>query len=92
MNSKLSIRFTINHFLNQRSTITVHYYADITYFNSAVARLGRRFNAASKKENNTEEMSIHFLIRIFLKTTTSPLILMKKNQALNLPLVIAVSI
>ena len=39
----------------------------ITYFISASVTVGRRFNAASKKENNAEEMFIHFLIKNFLE-------------------------
>ena len=52
----------------------------ISNFISASVALGRRFNAASEKENNTEriyihmfyiQMSIHFLIKSFLKTSPS---------------------
>ena len=46
---------------------------DITYFISASVVLDRRFNTASKKEYNTDGMSIHFLIKSFLKTTLFPL-------------------
>ena len=54
----------------------------ISNFISASVALGRRFNAASEKENNTERIYIHmfyiqmyinFLIKSFLKTTPSPL-------------------
>ena len=60
--------------------------ADITYFISVSVTAGRRFNAASKKENNTEGMSIHFLIKCFLKNDPSPLAhnTDEKNQALKL--------
>ena len=40
--------------------------ADITYFISVLVALGLRFIAASKKENNTEGISIHFFIKCFL--------------------------
>ena len=39
----------------------------------APVAFGRCFNAASKKENNTEGISIHFLIKRCLQTTPSPL-------------------
>ena len=52
--------------------------ADISCFISASVALGQRFNAAPKKENNTEGIYIHmfyihFLIKSFLKTTPSSL-------------------
>ena len=58
--------------------------ADISYFISGSVAVDRRSNAASKKENNTEGMSIHFLIRCFLKNDPSPLAhnTDEKNQAL----------
>ena len=51
---------------------------------SGSVAVDRRSNAASKKENNTEGMSIHFLIRCFLKNDPSPLAhnTDEKNQAL----------
>ena len=61
------MHFPINHF----STIVrpppstarcILSLTDIAYFISASAAVDRRFNAASKKENNTERMSINFLI------------------------------
>ena len=67
---------------------------DISCFISALITLAWRFNAASKKENNTEgiyihmfyiQMSIHAPIKSFIKTTPSPL-----NQALQLLLVTTV--
>ena len=56
------------------------------YFISASVAVGRSFNAASKKENNTEGMSIHFLIKCFLKKDPSPLIhnTNEKNKTLKL--------
>ena len=52
------------------------------YFISASVAVDRRFNAASKKENNIEGMPIHFLIKYFLKKP-SPLAhnTDEKNQA-----------
>ena len=44
----------------------------IARFISATVAVGRFFNAASKKEN-TEEMSMHFLIKRFLKSSLLPL-------------------
>ena len=43
------------------------------YFISAAVTIGQRFNAAFKKENSTEGMSIHFLIKSFLKKRSLPL-------------------
>ena len=63
--------------------------ADITYFISVSVALGRRFNAASKKENNTEGMSIHFLIRSF-PIPVEPYNIDENNQALKLLLVTAI--
>ena len=45
--------------------------ANITYFISASVALSRLFNTASKNENNTEGMSIQFLVKSFPKTTPS---------------------
>ena len=62
--------------------------ADITSVTASVASVAvdRRFNAASKKENNTEGMFTHFLIKCFLKNDLSPLThnTGEKNQALKL--------
>ena len=60
-------------FFNHRSITAMHCRcvlscANITYFTSASVAVDRRFNAASKKENNTEGMSMHFLIKYFLKS------------------------
>ena len=76
VNLKLNMHFPIIHFLiivrpppcAARCVLSC---ADITYFISASVAVDRRFNAASKKENNTEGMSIHFLIKCFLKKTPS---------------------
>ena len=76
--------FPNSHFLDHRSNTTMHTARcvfscpDISCFISASITLGRRFNAASKKESNTQEIYfhmfyIHFLIKTFLKTTPSPL-------------------
>ena len=53
-------------------------FAGISCFILASIALGRRFNAASKKENNTHGIYIylfyiHFLIKSSLKATPSPL-------------------
>ena len=46
----------------------VLYCADISCFISASIALGWRFNASSKKENNTEEIFIHmFYIQFQIK-------------------------
>ena len=69
-----SIVFPINHFIIRPLPQTARRDSscvDITYFISVSVAFGRRFNAASKKENETDGMSIHFLIRSFLKTTPS---------------------
>ena len=58
-------------------------------FISVSVALGQRFNAASKKENNTEGMSIHFLIRSF-PIPVEPYNIDKNNQALKLLLVTAI--
>ena len=47
--------------------------SDITYFISVSVVLDRHFNAASKKEYNIDGMSIHFLIKSFLKMILFPL-------------------
>ena len=47
--------------------------ANISYFILGSVTIDQRLNAASKKENNTEAMSIHFLIRCFLKNDPLPL-------------------
>ena len=84
VNSKLNMRFLNSHFLDHRSTTTMHTArcvlscAEISCFISASVALGRRFNAASKKENNTEGIYIylfyiHFLIKSFPQTTFTPL-------------------
>ena len=90
------MRFPINHFsiivlpppYIARCVLSC---ADITYFISALVAVDRRFNAASKKENNTEVMSIHFLITCFRKSTPSHLAhnTDEKNQALELLFVTA---
>ena len=90
VNSKLNMRFPINRFLGHHSTTTIKCQvrlklADITYFISVSVALRRRFDAASKKENNNEGVSIHFLMRSFLNTTPSQLthkILMKRIKLL----------
>ena len=77
VNLKLNMRFPINHFsivvrpppYTPRCALSC---ADITYFISASVAVDRRFNAASKKENNTEGMSIHFLIKCYLKNDRLP--------------------
>ena len=63
----------------------------ISYFISGSVAIDRRLNAGSKKENNTEGMSIHFLIRWFLKNDPSLLAhnTEEKNQALKLLFVTA---
>ena len=87
VNLKLNMRFPINHFSiivrsPQCTAKWVLSCADITYFISASVAVDRLFNAASKKENNTKGMSIHFLIKYFLKKP-SPLAhnTDEKNQA-----------
>ena len=76
--------FPDSYFLDHPSTTIMHIArcvlscADISCFISASIALCRSFNAASKKENNTERIYIHtfyihFLIKSFLKTTPSPL-------------------
>ena len=89
MNLKLNMRFRINHFsiivrpipCTGRCVLSC---ADISYFISGTVAVDQRLNSASKKENNTEAMSIHFLIRCFLKSTASTLVhnTDEKNQAL----------
>ena len=78
VNLKLNMRFPINHF----STIVrpppctarcVLSCADITYFISSLVAVDRRFKAASKEENNTERISINFLIKCFPKNDPLPL-------------------
>ena len=85
------MHFPVNRFsiIVRRPPCTARFvlsYADITYFISASVAVDRRFNAASKKENKTEGMSIHFLIKYFLKRTPSPLAHYtdEKNQPLKL--------
>ena len=86
VNSKLNMRFSINHFLHHRSTTTMHYQVRFKLcrhqlFISALVALDRRFNAASKKKNTDGiyihifyiQMPINFLIKSFLKTTSSSL-------------------
>ena len=46
-------------------------FVDITFFISALVALGQRFNAASKKEKNTEGMTIYFFTKSFLKSISS---------------------
>ena len=78
------MRFPNSHFLDHRSATTMHTarcilsFAGISCFISASVALGRHFNAAFKKENNTHGIymhffKIHFLIKSSLKTTPSPL-------------------
>ena len=78
VNLKLNMRFPINHFLiivgpPLCTAKCVLNWADISYFISGSVALDRRSIAASKKENNTEGMPIHFLIRCFLKNDPLPL-------------------
>ena len=100
------MRFPNNHFLDHRSTTTMHTSrwvlscADITCFILASIALDRRFNAAFTKENNTEWIYIHmfyihFLIKSFLKTTPPSLplthmILINRIRLINLILVTTV--
>ena len=75
---KTNMRFPINHFsiIVRPPPCTVRCVlscADISYFISGSVAVDWRLNAASKKENNTEEMAIHFLIRCFLKRDPLPL-------------------
>ena len=78
VNLELNMRFPINHLsiivrpppCTARCVLSC---ADISYFISGSVAVDRRLNAASKKENNTEGMSIHFLIRCFLKNDPLPL-------------------
>ena len=65
--------------------------ADISYFISGSVAVDRRLNAASKKENNTEECPYIFPSDVSLKTTPSPLAhnTDEKNQALKLLFVTA---
>ena len=83
------MRFPINHFsiIFQPPPCTarcVFSCADIIY--SVSVAVDRRFNEASKKENNTEGMPMHFLIKYFLKKAPPPLAYNtdEKNQALKL--------
>ena len=72
------MRFPVNHFsiivrpvpCTGRCVLSC---ADISYFISGTVAVDRRSNAGSKKDNNTEALSIHFLIRSFLKTNPSTL-------------------
>ena len=90
-NLKLNMRFPISRFwiivwpppCTARCVLSCD---DITYFISGSVAVDRRFNAASKKENNSEGMSIHFLIKCFLKTTPNNLAhnTDEKNQAFKL--------
>ena len=96
MNLKLNIRFSINYFsiIVRLPPCTARFVlscANITYFISAPVAVAQRFNAASKKENKTEGMFTHFLIKYFLKKTPSPLAYNtdEKNQALKLLFVTA---
>ena len=78
MNLKLNMRFPINHFsiIVRPPPCTVRCVlscVDITYIFSGSVAVDRRLNAASKKENNTEGMSLQFLIRCFLKNEPLPL-------------------
>ena len=85
------MRFAINHFsiivrpppYTARCVLSC---ADITYFISASVAVDRGFNAASKKENNTEGMSIYFIIKCFLKNDSLSLVHYtdEKNQVLEL--------
>ena len=87
--------FPINHFLEHRSTTKctakcVLSFADITYFVSASFALDRRFNATSKKENNTEGMFTHQKFPKIDLLPVDPYNIDEKNQALKLLLVTAV--
>ena len=90
------MRFPINHFsiivrpppCTARCVLSC---ANISYCILGSAAVDRHFKAASKKENNTEGMSIHFLIRCFLKNDSSlwAHITDEKNQALKVLFVTA---
>ena len=78
MNLKLNMRFSINHFLTivrppSCTAKCVLSCADISYSISGLVAVDRRSNAASKKENNTMGIPIHFPIRCFLKNNPSTL-------------------
>ena len=72
VNLKLNMRFPVNQFSiivrpppsTARCVLSC---TDVTYFISASVAVDRRFNPASKKENNTERISTHCLIKCFLK-------------------------
>ena len=78
VNLKLNMPFPINHFsiivwpppCTSRCVLSC---GDTNYFLSGSDAVDWRLNAASKKENNAEGMSIHFLIRCFLKNDSLPL-------------------
>ena len=70
VNLKLNICFSINYFsiIFRLPPCTSRFdlsRANITYFISSPVAVDRRFNAASKKENKTEGMPIHFSHQIF---------------------------
>ena len=80
-----------------RSELCQYYLLYFTLFNIiyllyVLVAVGRRFNAASKKENNTKGMSIHFPIKSFPKNdplSIDPYNIDENNQALKLLLVTA---
>ena len=90
------MRFPINHssMIIRPPSCTARYVlscANINYFILASVTVDRCFNATSKKENNTERMSIHFLINVSEKTSQLPLAdsADEKNQTLKLLFVTA---
>ena len=89
VNLKLNMRFPINHFsiivrplpCTARCVLSC---ADISYFISGSVAVDRRLNAASKKENNTEECPYIFSSDVSWKTIPCPFAhnTDEKNQAL----------
>ena len=87
VNLKLNMHFPINHFstIVRRPPCTTRCVlscTEITYFISASVAVDQRFNAVSKKENNTETMPINFLIKCFQKRSSKglrPATLLKKT-------------